>query len=69
MKSSNKRLLSTFESKIGLVKNQMSVIVIYNPDFPDFERTSINAHSIIALPDNRMDPKLTAKIGQRFLRL
>lgn len=67
MKSINKKRLNKIESKIGLVKKRSGAIVIYNPDYPNFKRSSIDAVSIIALPDNRMDQQLTEKIGKGFV--
>ena len=67
MKSCNKKLIKKFEPKIGLVKKRSGVIVIYNPDYPNLERASIDARCIIALPDNCMDQKLTEKIGEKFI--
>ena len=69
MKSHNKKLLNKYESKIGLTKKRPGVVIIYNPDFPDFETKFINAGSIIALPDNGMDRNLTEKIGDKFVVL
>lgn len=67
MKSCNKKLLNNFEAEMGLVKKRVGVIAIYNPDYPDFERAFIDAFHIIALPDNRMDQKLTEEIGKGFV--
>lgn len=69
MKSHSKKLLNKYESKIGLTKKRPGVVIIYNPDFPDFETKLINAGSIIALPDNGMDRNLTEKIGDEFVVL
>lgn len=67
MKTCNKKAINKLESKINVVKKRSDIIMIYNPECSDFEQSSLEAFYAIALPDNRMDQKLTEKIGKKFV--
>jgi len=66
MKSSNKKKLKKYESIFTSIEKPNRGVVIFNPDFGI---SVIDCPFFIALPDKRLDPKLTEKIGNSYVLL
>lgn len=69
MKQSLKKVIAKYEARIGTENVHPGAIVIYNPEFSNFDRKIIKAKYVIAIPDNGMDQNLTEKIGEKFVVL
>lgn len=64
MRSDKKNRLKRCELILSSTEPLKGTIAIYNPDLG---RSVIDSSFIIALPDNRMDARLTEKIGNSFI--
>jgi hypothetical protein len=66
MRSTSKKKLKKYESLLTPMEKPNRGVAIYNPDSGI---SVIDCPFVIALPDKRMDPKLTEKIGNSYVFL